>query len=144
MEIMNYSHDEPGSESVQWFEGDMGGKEKPHARVRWGRGAYGIVTRHPGFVAGAWAGETDAVAPRTVPDRVHFCSGGTGGSADGPSSRTLGHSAGRSSIPHTGCVLGLCDGDLSGVLCDSWRSSAVQGGRGRALFRPGYLIDHRC
>ena len=112
--------------------------------LRWGRGAYGIVTRHPGFVAGAWAGETDAVAPRTVPDRVHFCSGGTGDSAGGPSSRTRGHSAGRSSIPHTGCVSGLCDGDLSRVLGDSWRSSAVHGGRGRALFRPGYLIDHCC
>jgi hypothetical protein len=109
-----------------------------------GWGTYGIVTRHPSFVAGALGGETDAVAPRTVPDRVHFCSGGTGGSADGPSSRTRGHCAGRSSIPHTGCVSGLCDGDLSGVLGDSWRSSAVHGGRGRALCRPGYLIDHRC
>jgi hypothetical protein len=119
----------------------------PSCRVgelRWGRGAYGIVTRHPGFVAGAWAGETDAVAPPMAPDRVHFCSGGTGGSAGGPSSRTRGHSADRSSIPHTGCVLGLCDGDLSRVLGDSWRSSAVHGGRGRALFRPGHLIDHRC
>jgi hypothetical protein len=35
MEIMNYSHDEPGSASGRWFEGDMGAK-KPHARVRWG------------------------------------------------------------------------------------------------------------
>ena len=94
----------------------------PSCRVgelRRGRGAYGIVTRHPGFVAGAWAGETDAVAPPMAPDRVHFCSEGTGGSAGGPSSRTRGHSADRSSIPHTGCVSGLCDGDLSGVLCDS-------------------------
>jgi hypothetical protein len=91
-----------------------------------------IPVEVPGFVAGAWAGETDAVAPRTVPDRVHFCSGGTGGSAGGPSSRTRGHSADRSSIPHMGCVSGLCDGDLSGVLGDSWRSSAVHGGRGRA------------
>ena len=95
-----------------------------------------IPVEVPGFVARAWAGETDAVAPRTVPDRVHFCSGGTGGSAGGPSSRTRGHSAGRSSIPHTGCVLGLCDEDLLGVLGDSWRSSAVHGGRGRALCRP--------
>ena len=55
-----------------------------------------IPVEVPGFVAGAWAGKKDAVAPRTVPDRVHFCSGGTGGSAGGPSSRTRGHSAGRS------------------------------------------------
>jgi hypothetical protein len=29
MEIMNYAHDEPGSELVQWFEGDMGAKKNP-------------------------------------------------------------------------------------------------------------------
>jgi hypothetical protein len=135
-------------ETVRSGAVNRGGVAQDTARMmrngRMSRRLYGIVTRHPSFVVGAWAGETDAVAPRTVPDRVHFCSGGTGGSAGGPSLRTRGHSAGRSSIPHTGCVLGLCDGDLSGVLGDSWRSSAVHGGRGRALFRPGYLIDHCC
>jgi hypothetical protein len=35
MYIMNYSHDEPGWESVRWFEGNLGAKKPPHARVRW-------------------------------------------------------------------------------------------------------------
>jgi hypothetical protein len=53
------------------------------------------VSRPHGCAIGVWAWAGRAMAPETVLDRAHAYSGGTGGSADGPSSRTFDHSAGR-------------------------------------------------
>jgi hypothetical protein len=69
--------------------------------------------------AGTGIGERGVPRTGTVPDRVHFCSGGTGGSVDGPSSGTLGRRADTRHIRHTGCLLGLGDRGLSGAFCDS-------------------------
>ena len=79
---------------------------------------------HPhGGASGGWAWAARARAPRTVPDRVQFCSGGTGGSAGGPSCGTRDHSANTRHIRHTGCLSGLC----AGGLCASSMSSVRRG-----------------
>src|SRR5882724_8023723 len=67
------------------------------------------VSRPHGCAIGVWVWAGRAMAPETVLDRAHAYSGGTGGSADGPSSGTLGHSAGRSwdrQRTHVGPVCG--------------------------------------
>ena len=70
-----------------------------------------------GTVAGMWAGGT--MAHRTAAPRWPSGSGGKGGSADGPSSRTRHHSAGRWWGQHTRWVSGGSDFDVGGA--DSWR-----------------------
>jgi hypothetical protein len=63
-----------------------------------------VFTPHSSVGTSVWA--WGAVVPRTAPPRWPHDRQGRGDSADGPSSRTVGHSANRWWVPHRGCVSG--------------------------------------